>query len=350
MMRRCLELATRGEGRTSPNPLVGAVVARGGRVLAVAWHRRAGGPHAEAAALRKAGRSARGATLYVNLEPCCHFGRTPPCVDAIIRSGIRRVVASHLDPFERVRGRGLAALRRAGLRVESGVLRGDAMRLNERYLTFVTLGRPFVLVKAGMTLDGRIATASGLSRWITSRPARARAHRLRAVYDAVMIGSGTALSDDPRLTARTGRGAASRQPWRVVLDGRLRLGPKARLLRPPGRVIIYTTGQASARRAKTLELAGAEVIPLRATTGGRVDIVAALRDLARKGVTSVLLEGGGELAASALAARVVDRVALFVAPMIVVRITAAVSSGVAVIVSAANTEPPMIHRTSCSAA
>lgn len=319
MMRRCLMLAARAEGRTSPNPMVGAIVARAGRVIAEAWHQRAGTAHAEAAALGKAGNAARGATLYVNLEPCCHFGRTPPCVDAIIEAGIRRVVTAHRDPFSRVRGRGHAALRRAGVRVDSGVLRDEALQLNEAYLVFVERRRPFVLVKAAMTLDGRIATAAGQSRWISSAASRIEAHRLRARHDAVIIGSNTALSDDPRLTARhrAGGEAGAGRPWRVVLDSRLRLGPKARLLRVGSGVIVYTLRRASQARAKSLARAGADVVRLGADAEGRVDLVQALRDLARRGALRVMIEGGGELIASAFSARVVDKVAFFVAPIVV---------------------------------
>jgi len=236
-------------------------------------------------------------------------------VDAIVRAGIRRVVAAHRDPFPRVKGRGLAALRRAGIRVEAGLLQSEAARLNERYLTSVTRRRPFVLVKSAMSLDGRIATAEGRSRWITSAAARERAHRMRAAHDAVMVGATTVAMDDPRLTARP-RGGSSRQPLRVVMDGRLRISPRARLLRAGGGVVIYTSRRAPRARARALTRAGAIVVPLPAGRGGRLDLRAALRDLRDRGVTSVLIEGGGELIASALAARVVDRVALFVAPIL----------------------------------
>lgn len=324
ILARCLQLATRGEGLTSPNPMVGAVVVKRGRVIAQAYHQKAGGPHAEVAALRQAGAAARRSTLYSNLEPCCHFGRTPPCVDAIIEAGVRRVVASHRDPYPLVNGRGFAALRRAGIDVEVGLLRDEARLLNERYLAWVTRGRPFVLVKIAMTLDGRIATAGGESRWITSDESRAHAHRLRAAYDAVMVGASTAVIDDPSLTARGAGGrrlARARQPARVVVDSRLRLSPGARLLSrrggPAGSVIIYTTRSAPAARIRRFEKLGAQVVPVASGRGRRVDLAAALADLARGGVTSVMIEGGGELIWSALDARLVDKVALFVAPVLV---------------------------------
>jgi len=326
-MRRCLDLARRGAGRTSPNPMVGAVVARGDKVVAEAYHRRAGGPHAEVAALRRAGAAARGATLYANLEPCSHFGRTPPCVDAILAAGIRRVVAAHGDPFPLVSGRGFAALRRAGVKVEVGLLRREAEHLNERYLTWITRRRPFVLVKAGMTVDGRIATAAGVSKWITSSRSRAMAHALRAAYDAVMVGVGTVLADDPLLTARKGAAASARtwprQPVRAIMDARLRTPPRARLLRSArrgdgGGLIIYTRSRPDAARMRSLIRAGAEVVPLHGGRGGNaVDLGAALRDLAARGVTSVMIEGGGEIIWSAFEAGLVDKVALFIAPVIV---------------------------------
>src|SRR5262245_43421667 len=202
MMARCLRLAARAHGRTSPNPVVGAIVARQGRVVASAYHTRAGRPHAEALALRKAGARARGATLYSNLEPCTHYGRTPPCVEAILAAGIHRVVAAHVDPYREVRGKGLAALRRAGLRVDVGLMEAEGRALNEAYLTRVTRGRPLVIAKAAMTLDGRIATAAGASRWISSEASRRLVHKWRAQCDAVMVGARTVRADDPRLTAR----------------------------------------------------------------------------------------------------------------------------------------------------
>ncbi len=315
LLRRCLQLASRGRGRTSPNPMVGAVVARGRRVLAEAFHRRAGGAHAEAAALRRAGRGARGATLYVNLEPCSHWGRTPPCVEAILSAGVRRVVACHTDPDPRVRGRGFRALARAGVRVRVGPLGGEARRLNETYLVRARLGRPFVLVKAAVTLDGRIATASGESRWITSADSRRAAHRLRADSDAILVGVETVLADDPRLTVR---GPARGKPARVVLDSRLRTPPGARLLSASGGgpVLIYCTRTAPRSRARRLASRGAEVVVVGRPADRLVDLAAVLRDLARRQVSSVLIEGGGRVIGTALRRRLADRVVLFAAPLI----------------------------------
>ncbi len=319
-LRRCLELASRAEGMSRPNPMVGALVVKGGRILAEAFHALAGAEHAERIALRRAGRRARGATLYSNLEPCCHWGRTPPCVDAILQSGVGRVVVSHRDPDPRVNGKGIGALRRAGVTVSLGGLRQPALDLNERHVIFHTQKRPHVLVKAAMSLDGRIATPRGASRWVSSRESRERAHRLRAASDAILIGAGTLRADDPLLTARRmGRALPrARQPLRVVLGGGGALDPGSRILHTPGGpVIVYVTRAARARHAR-LERAGAEVVAVRASarTPGRVSITACLLDLARRGITAVMVEGGGEVIASALEEGVVDRVVLFVAPRI----------------------------------
>ncbi len=316
-LRLALELAARGAGQTAPNPMVGAVLVRAGRVVGSGWHTRAGSPHAEVLALDEAGRLARGATMYVNLEPCCHFGRTPPCVDAIIGAGVAEVVACMTDPDRRVDGRGFRALRGAGVRVRVGALRQEARRLNERFLRWAGSGMPFVTLKAGMSLDGRIATRAGESKWITSARARAEARRLRGRHDAVMVGVGTVLADDPRLTAPPARGA--REPIRVVVDGRLRTPPAARLLRSgaTGReTFILTLPGAPRRRRARLEAAGALVVEVPGRDG-RIELRAALRELGRRGVSSVLLEGGSELLGSALDAGVGDALALFVAGRLV---------------------------------
>ncbi len=308
-LKLALDLARSARGRTSPNPMVGAVVVRGERIVGRGHHARAGAPHAEAMALQRAGSRARGARLYLNLEPCCHAGRTPPCTDAILAAGIVEVVACMRDPDPRVNGGGFRALRRAGLRVRVGCLAPEARRLNEGFVRFQRTGSPFVTLKAGMTLDGRIATRRGESRWITSPAARAEARRLRARHDAVMVGVGTVLRDDPTLRA-PGAGTA-----RVVLDSRLRTPPRARLLRDARRapVLVMTRPGAPGARRRRLERAGAIVIEV-ARAGTRVDLEAALGELGRRGVTSVLIEGGGEVLGSALDARVGHRVALFVAP------------------------------------
>jgi diaminohydroxyphosphoribosylaminopyrimidine deaminase/5-amino-6-(5-phosphoribosylamino)uracil reductase len=308
-LKLAIDLARRARGRTSPNPMVGAVVVRGARIVGRGYHARAGAPHAEAIALQRAGSRARGARLYLNLEPCCHAGRTPPCTDAILAAGIVEVVACMRDPDPRVNGGGFRALRRAGVRVRVGGLAAEARRLNEGFVSYQRTGSPFVTLKAGMTLDGRIATRGGESRWITSPAARAEARRLRARHDAVMVGIGTVLRDDPTLRA-PGAGTA-----RVVLDSRLRTPPRARLLRDARRapVLVMTRPGASGARRRRLERAGAIVVEV-PRAGQRVNLSAALGELGRRGVTSVLIEGGGEVLGSALDARVGHRVALFVAP------------------------------------
>ncbi|MFQ5719840.1 MAG: bifunctional diaminohydroxyphosphoribosylaminopyrimidine deaminase/5-amino-6-(5-phosphoribosylamino)uracil reductase RibD [Acidobacteriota bacterium] len=313
-MRRALQLARRGTGAVSPNPLVGAVVARGGRIVGEGYHRVFGGRHAEVAALRAAGARARGATLYTNLEPCAHHGKTPPCVETVVAAGIRRVVAAMRDPDRKVFGRGFRHLRRAGVEVVVGLLAADAARLNESFLHSVATGRPLVTLKAGMSLDGRIAAAGGHSRWITSPAAWLRAHRIRRSVDAVLVGVGTVVADDPRLTARPGGRVARCQPRRVVLDGRFRMPPEARLLaeRGAGPVIIYGL-DCQFRRRRRLEKAGAEVVTV-PERHGQPDIGAVLSDLAGRGVQSLLVEGGGRVNGAFVEARMADRIAWFIAP------------------------------------
>ena len=302
--------------------MVGAVLVRDGRVVGSGYHTRAGAPHAEAVALEQAGSRAHGAVLYVNLEPCCHFGRTPPCVDAIVAARVREVVACMRDPDRRVRGKGFRALGAAGVRVRVGLLERDARRLNERFLRRVAAGRPFVTLKAGMSLDGRIATRSGESKWITSQHARAAGRELRCAHDAVMVGVNTVLRDDPRLTAgpapREGAVAMLRPlPARVVLDGRLRTPPGARLLRAAGgQPIIVTLPGAPVQRRRRLEKAGALVLEV-AGRNGRISVGAALRELGRRGLSSVLIEGGSELLGSALDERLGDRLVVFVAARLI---------------------------------
>jgi diaminohydroxyphosphoribosylaminopyrimidine deaminase/5-amino-6-(5-phosphoribosylamino)uracil reductase len=314
MMRRALELAARGLGETSPNPAVGCVVARGGRVVGEGWHRRAGSPHAEVEALRRAGARARGATLYVTLEPCAHQGRTPPCAPLVRDSGVARGVVAIRDPNPLVAGRGLALLRQAGIAVETGLLADEAARLNERFLAWARLGRPFVLLKAAVTLDGRIATAPGRSRWITSPGQRRQARWLRRLHDAVLVGIETALADDPRLLPSP----RLRRPFaRVVLDSSLRLPATGRLARTASSrtpVLVLSCAPDPARR-RALEAARVEVLEVEGE-GGRVSVPAAVDALRARGVTSLMVEGGGEVLGSLLAARLVDQVALFRAPLL----------------------------------
>ncbi len=308
-LRRALRLAARGRYRTSPNPNVGAVLVRDGEVVGSGWHRQVGGPHAEVEALRAAGDRARGATLFVTLEPCAHHGRTPPCADAVIAAGIARVVACHRDPDPRVSGQGFARLRAAGIAVESGFLVEEAVKLNLAFLTAALLRRPAVTLKWAMSLDGRIATATGESQWISSPRGRRWALELREEHDAILVGSGTLLADDPRLDRRLGLAAGPN--LRVVLDRRLRTPPTARLFTVPGAALIYTESDAGERRG-ALEAAGAEVVRLPV-----VEPAAVLADLHARGVKSLLVEGGGEVLASFVAAGAYDRVAVDCAPRLI---------------------------------
>ncbi len=313
-MRLALRLAGRGRGRTSPNPMVGAVVVAGGEVIGSGWHRRAGEPHAEMLALHAAGSSARGSTLYVTLEPCVHVGLTPPCVDALVASGVRRVIAAMRDPDPRIRGRGFEALKAAGLAVEVGLLEHDARRLNEAYVTHRSTGRPFVVYKAASSLDGRIAAADGTSRWVTGERARRDVHRLRAYADAVCVGIGTVLADDPQLTVR--HVIAARPPLRVVVDSAGRTPPAASVLSPDAATLIAVTPSAPEGRVAALREAGAEVLAL-PDHGGRVDLPALLGALGRRGVLTLLLEGGGRLAGSFAAGGLIDRFVFYVAPALI---------------------------------
>lgn len=313
-MQRALALARRGMGKTSPNPAVGAVLVRKGCIIAEGWHKRAGGPHAEIFALR--GTNARGATLYVTMEPCCTWGKTPPCTDAIIAAGVKRVVVAALDPNPKHDGRGLKVLRRVGIRVESGLLADEATAMNEVFNKWVTTGMPFVIAKAAMSLDGKIATRTGDSKWITSKAARREAHKIRAHVDAVMVGANTVIRDDPQLTLR--HGVHGKQPWRVVVDARGRMPTSAKVFNVTQRkrTIVLTTKLASVRWRRHLALLGVDVVIVKKTEG-HVDLQAALRFLGEMDVTSVLVEGGGELLGSLFDAWLVDKVALLFAPIVI---------------------------------
>ena len=307
-LKRAIELAAQGRSHTAPNPLVGAVLLRDGVELGAGWHRKVGGPHAEVEALR--GVDARGATLCVTLEPCAHHGRTPPCVDAVIAAGVRRVVACHSDPDARVSGLGFSRLGFAGLDVSWGHLVEDAVRLNWKYMTAKLLRRPGVTLKWAMSLDGKIATKSGDSRWISGTRSRQWSLELREVHDAILVGSGTVLADDPMLTRRLGK--AEGPILRVVLDRRLRLPPAAKLFQQPGPVLVYGAAGADAALADALRARGAEVALLDEPTPANV-----LADLARRGVQSVLVEGGGEVLAAFVEAGLFDRLEVACAPLLV---------------------------------
>lgn len=315
-MAFALRLAARARGAASPNPMVGAVVVSGSRIVGKGFHRRPGTAHAELLALRQAGAKSKGATLYVTLEPCSHRKkRTPPCVPAVLAAGLRRVVIAMPDPNPRVRGRGIRRLRRAGLRVDVGCLQPLAESLNQHYGHWVRTGLPFVVLKSAMTLDGKIATAKGESRWITGEVARRHLHRQRRNFDAILVGVGTVLRDDPHLTVRLGKGQpGGRQPLRVILDSRLRTPLTAAIVRQaPDKTLIVTLRSAPRNRMKRLRALGASVASLPGRPG-HVSFTDCLRFLGRAGITGVLIEGGGEVNASALASGLVNRVLLYVAP------------------------------------
>lgn len=323
-LRRALALAELGKGTTAPNPLVGAVVAKGERLLGQGFHRRPGEPHAEALALRAAEATtrsgARGATLYTNLEPCCHTGRTPPCVDAILEAGVARVVASIADPNPRVNGGGFRALRRRGVDVSVGLLRDEALRLNEGFLKLTRVGLPFVTLKGASSLDGRIATKTGSSKWITSASARRHARLLRAENEAVLVGIETVLADDPRLDRRP-RIPGAVPLLRAVADGRLRIPLGSRLVSTPseGPLVVFTSSAAPRSRRRALAAEGVEVVELperpRESDGrARLDLRSLLEALGARGVSRLLVEGGGELHAGFLEAGLADRLVLYVAP------------------------------------
>jgi diaminohydroxyphosphoribosylaminopyrimidine deaminase/5-amino-6-(5-phosphoribosylamino)uracil reductase len=315
-MKRALELAQLRGGQVSPNPRVGAVLVKNGRKVGEGAHLKFGGPHAEIHALRQAGSRARGATLYVNLEPCAHRGKTPPCVDALVQNGIKRVVASLQDPFPLVKGKGFAQLRRAGVSVEVGLLENEARALNENFLFSVARKRPKVILKAAISLDGRIATRTGASRWVTGDKARRKAHELRSQSDAILVGVETVLKDDPSLTVRK-RGFHRKDGWplRIVLDSDLRLPPKARILKKGPRTLVFTSHKASVSRQKTLEKQGTGVFRV-PDTQKMLSLRAILNRLYQMGVRTLLVEGGGRVHGSFLKERLADEAALFIAPKV----------------------------------
>ena len=312
-MRAALALAAPMLGRTSPNPAVGCVIVDGDRIVGRGATAESGRPHAETQALAQVGKGARRATVYVTFEPCAHHGQTPPCARALIEAGVRRVVIGCGDPYPLVRGRGIAMLRRAGIQTTLGVLEDECIRLNEGFITRVKLGRPFVILKLAMTLDGRIATSNGDSRWISSAESRGLVHRWRRECDAVMIGAGTVIADNPRLTCRIEGG---RDPARIIVDPRLRVDPGARIFhqRSKAPTLVVTRAADTARAARRFGNK-IEIIAAPHTDQG-LDLAALMRGFADRGWSKILLEGGAHLAGTALRAGVVDRIAFFVSPKI----------------------------------
>ncbi len=309
-MALALQLAERGMYTTDPNPRVGCVIIKDGERVGEGWHERAGEAHAEVHALRQAGSAARGATAYVTLEPCCHHGRTPPCADALIGAGIARVVVAMPDPNPLVSGKGLNALRRAGITVEEGLMRAQAEALNPGFIVRMRDARPFVRVKLAVSLDGRTAMATGESKWITGEPARADVQRLRARSSAILTGIGTVRADDPSLTVRSID--TWRQPLRVVVDARLSLPTTARVLAPPGSTLLAAASE-DAERARRLRQAGAEILCL-PNADGEVDLAELMRQLAARGMNEVLVEAGATLCGALLAAELIDELVVYIAP------------------------------------
>jgi len=317
-MRAALALARRGLGVVWPNPAVGCVIVNEGRVVGRGWTQPGGRPHGETEALRRAGEAARGADAYVSLEPCCHWGRTPPCADALVAAGVRRVVVALEDPDPRVAGEGIRRLRAAGLDVETGLRAEEAAEVNAGFLSRLRLGRPLVTLKLATSLDGRIATASGESQWITGLPARERAHGMRASHDAIMVGPGTVVADNPQLTCRL-PGLSHQSPVRVVIDRHLRVPQTARLIAEARRVPTWFLTLRSAdpaRRAAFLD-SGVTLIDVDCDAEGQIDLAAALAALGDSGITRLLVEGGAKLAAALFRAGLVDRLAWVHAPLLI---------------------------------
>lgn len=314
MMRRALALARRGVGKTAPNPAVGCVVVRDGKVVGRGWHKKAGTPHAEVHALNQAGELARGADVYVTLEPCAHYGKTPPCANALIAAGVARVWVGMVDPNPLVAGGGIRMLEDAGIEVESGILEEECRELNRPFIKWIQTRLPYVVLKSALTLDGMTATAAGDSRWVTSDRARQEVHRLRGRLDAIMVGVGTVVSDDPLLTCRLPGG---KDPLRVVVDSTLRIPLHAALfgVRSAARTVVATCCRDQGRIA-AVAARGAEVLGC-IEKDGRVDLEDLLRRLGQMGVQSILLEGGAHLAGAALRAGLIDRLMVFIAPKLV---------------------------------
>jgi diaminohydroxyphosphoribosylaminopyrimidine deaminase/5-amino-6-(5-phosphoribosylamino)uracil reductase len=314
-MKRALALAALAAGRTSPNPLVGCVITSGDQVVGEGYHQKAGTPHAEIHALAAAGRQAQGATVYVTLEPCSHYGRTPPCADALLKAGVSRVVVAMTDPNPLVAGKGLQRLRENGVRVETGLLSQEAARLNEVYIKAITTGMPFVVYKAALTLDGKTATATGDSRWISNAQSRQVVHRFRNEYDVIMVGSATVEADNPALNCRL---AGGRDPVRLIVDGKLAIAENAQVLtssKSAPCIIATTSAAAKSKLTKLKNLPGVEVWQY--PTERFVPLPLLMKDLLKRGWIGVLLEGGSRLAGKMIQAGLVDKIEFFIAPKLI---------------------------------
>ncbi len=316
-MKQALRLARRGLGQTSPNPMVGAVIVKNGKVIGQGYHERFGGPHAEINAINNAKGDLNGATLYVTLEPCCHQGKkTPPCLDTLLKYKWKRVVVGTIDPNPKVNGRSIEILKQKGIETKAGVLREECQSLNEVYFKYIQTGIPFVTLKYAQTLDGRIATATGDSRWISSGLSLKWAHRLRSVHDAVLVGVGTVLKDDPQMTVRLVRG---RNPLRVVADSRLRIPMSSAILREQetAATIIAATTQADIEKKLALNVMGVEVMTVEEDSEGMVDLKDMLQKLGKKNISSVLVEGGATTITSFIRQGLTDKLVVIIAPKIV---------------------------------
>ena len=317
-MKLALELASRGKGATSPNPMVGAVLVRNNRIIGRGYHSKAGSPHAEIVAIKDSGATAEGATLFVNLEPCVHYGKTPPCCDEIINSKISKVVIGMKDPNPLVNGKGIKKLKSHGIEVEVGIMEKEARELNEAFIKSIRTGTPFVIMKSAMSLDGKIATRSGQSKWLTSEESRRLVQELRAASDGIMVGIGTILKDDPRLNLRIKKRKGN-PPAKIIVDSRLKIPLRAEIFfsKPDSEVIIATTASiGNESKLRKLKEMGAEIIQTRSREG-RVDLRELMKELYKRGLRSILLEGGSELNASAINDGIVDKVFYFYAPILI---------------------------------
>jgi len=316
-MRLALELAGQAKGRTTPNPLVGAVVVKDGEIVGRGYHRKAGTPHAEIHAIREAGEKTRGAILYVTLEPCSHFGRTPPCSEAVIKAELAEVYVAMQDPNPLVTGRGIKQMTEAGIKVHVGLLEKEAQRLNEVFIKYITTRAPFVVLKTAMTLDGKIATHTGHSTWVTGSAARETVHRMRDWYDAILVGVNTVVTDNPALTCRLSEGG--QDPIRIILDSLAKTPPDAKVVvqKSTAPTYLVVTDRAPVERIVALSSGKAKIVRTAAGAEGRIDLVGLLQKLGEMEITSILVEGGAEVAASFLEARLIDKVVTFIAPKII---------------------------------
>lgn len=317
-MSRTLKLAARGKGQVSPNPLVGAIIVKRKKMVGRGYHAQAGLPHAEIVALREAGKKAKGSTLYVNLEPCSHFGRTPPCANEVIKAGIKKVVIAMKDPNPLNSGKGISQLRSAGIEVKTNILEDKAKRLNEAFSKFITKKEPFVVMKIATSLDGKIATSIGKSKWITGEKSRQYVQKLRLEADAILVGINTAIKDNPQLTIKDDRRRKEFQgkPLRIIVDSQARISLGAKVLKNSAKTIVATTRYAHKSKIRALENKGAKVLMV-GSKGGRVDLSKLMKELGKLSIINLLIEGGGEINASAFASRIVDKAIFFLAPRII---------------------------------